>query len=315
MSFRVIDVSVHQSEIDWKASKDSGVEAVMIRSGYSTNGPDTKFVLHIRSALAVGMAVGIYHYSYAESVEEARQEGKYCAELIRDYKDYITFPVAYDIEETSMQAYGKEKTTQMALAFCDEIRKEGYQPMVYCNLNWANNFIDIPTLQKNGIKFWIAQYNTECGYTGTYSMWQYSSTTHLPGSDQNIDSSHCYEDFTGGKIDFKRNTLRGVAADINFTGIPDLDLAELQRNCGVTQNKIADQNFLNKLMQHEVALGDTGFFVDWIQNRLRKLWFYKGEQVTHVNAELQRAIDAFHEYYQLPLGKISGIDWYYLIQP
>lgn len=316
MSFRVIDVSVHQSEIDWKASKEAGVKAAMVRCGYSTDGPDTKFVYHARSVLACGMALGIYHYSYAKTIEEAAQEGEYCVHLIKDFKKDISFPVCYDIEEPRMQDYGKEKTTKMALAFLSKVKAAGYTPMVYCNTNWANNYIDIPALQKEGIKFWIAQYNSECQYDGTYSMWQYSSSTHLPGSNQNIDSSHCFEDFTGGKIDFKMNEQRGPNPKLEFRGTPDFDVLELQHNLNLSETKVADEELLNVLTQKEVALGSSGFLATWVQKRLVKLWFMKEHAINEaINAEVEKAIDAFHTYYNLQKGKISGMDWYYLLQP
>ena len=64
-----IDVSKWQGYIDWKKVKNSGIEFVMIRIGYrgSTEGKiymDPYFEQNIKGALANGIQVGIYFFSF-----------------------------------------------------------------------------------------------------------------------------------------------------------------------------------------------------------------------------------------------------------
>ena len=75
---RGIDVSVHQGEIDWTKVADAGIEFAMIRVGYRGHGSegkmmgDTYFQRNIQGALDAGLKVGVYYFSQAVTVEEAR---------------------------------------------------------------------------------------------------------------------------------------------------------------------------------------------------------------------------------------------------
>ena len=39
---------------------------------------------------------------------------------------------------------------------------------------------------------WVAQYNTECTYTGKYTMWQYTSQGSVAGMNGDIDMNYWY---------------------------------------------------------------------------------------------------------------------------
>ena len=52
------------------------------------------------------------------------------------------------MEENRQAALGKTVCTDMAIAFCNKIRAAGYQPMLYTNLNWATNYIDMARIDK-----------------------------------------------------------------------------------------------------------------------------------------------------------------------
>ena len=76
MNIKGIDVSVWQGKIDWKKVKASGIVFAMIRVGYgSSQGNDCKmdtyFKANVEGALAAGVEVGIYFYSYAKSAQAA----------------------------------------------------------------------------------------------------------------------------------------------------------------------------------------------------------------------------------------------------
>ena len=62
MTFKGIDVSKWQPQIDWKKVKASGITFAIIRACYSTS-TDTKFEKHIKGALAEGINVGVYCYA------------------------------------------------------------------------------------------------------------------------------------------------------------------------------------------------------------------------------------------------------------
>ena len=71
--------------------------------------------------------------------------------------------------------------------------------MLYTNLNWATNYIDMARIDAAGIDVWLAQYNTQCDYKGAYTMWQYSSKEVIDGITANTaDMNWCYKDYTNG---------------------------------------------------------------------------------------------------------------------
>lgn len=53
---------------------------------------------NIINAAAAGLNVGIYHYSQAISVSEAKKEAEFCLNTIKKYKSYINLPVFFDWE-------------------------------------------------------------------------------------------------------------------------------------------------------------------------------------------------------------------------
>ena len=172
MQLSVIDVSEHQGNIDWEKVKNAGVVGAMIRTGYGVKDPnqiDKQFYNNLSGCQNVGMPYGFYHYSYATNVAGAEQEADFCLELIAGSNPQ--YPVAFDMEENRQAALGKTACTDMAIAFCNKIRAAGYQPMLYTNLNWATNYIDMSQIDNAGIRVWIAQYNTTLDYKGNYFLW------------------------------------------------------------------------------------------------------------------------------------------------
>lgn len=105
-----MDVSVHQGTIDWQQVADAGFDFAMIRVGYRGYGTegnmrgDTQFVNNVQGALDAGLDVGIYYFSQAITVEEARQEAAYVIEQIAPYR--ITYPVAFDWERQNYAGLG-----------------------------------------------------------------------------------------------------------------------------------------------------------------------------------------------------------------
>ena len=89
---------------------------------------------------------------------------------------------------------GKQALTAMILAFCDVVKAAGYQPMLYTNLNWATNYIDMSQIDNAGIRVWIAQYNTTLDYKGNYFLWQYTSSGRVAGIPANVDLNYLGSD-------------------------------------------------------------------------------------------------------------------------
>lgn len=207
-----LDISKWQSEIspsDWKKIHDSGVDAVIIRAGYSSyrsleHKEDKHFEDNIKNATKAGIEVGVYYFSAAVTKEEAVDEAKYFVDLIKPYREMITLPVVLDFEAnghgrltySKMRQMGVDGCTDMCMAFLDVIADEGYDPMIYANRATLDNYVDHEKLQ-NKYKIWLAQYPKDGSaptYSGDYQMWQYSSDVRLPGLKVRFDANYMFKE-------------------------------------------------------------------------------------------------------------------------
>lgn len=193
-----VDVSKWQGNIDWKKVKASGIEFAMLRLGYGSSdgnscGLDSSFEKNVAGAVAAGIDIGCYFYSYALSVEAAKKEGAYVAGILSKYKGVFTYPIAFDIEDTSQVNLGKTVLTNMVIAFGEAIEKAGFYYSFYSNLNWLRNYLNDSELFK--YDHWLAQWASAPTYTGSFGMWQYSSTGKVNGIGTNVDMNIAYKDY------------------------------------------------------------------------------------------------------------------------
>lgn len=181
-----IDVSYSQTNIDFKKVKAAGITSVIIRAGYGreTSQKDKQFETHYKNAKAAGLKVGAYWYSYANGVADAKKEAAACLECIKG--KIFNLPVYYDLEDNSQIQLGMKKLTEIAKAFCNTLKAEGYRVGVYANANWFRNYLDYTALKKL-YSIWLANYSTvnalDC------DIWQNSSTGKVNGISGNVDTN------------------------------------------------------------------------------------------------------------------------------
>ncbi|OUQ82335.1 hypothetical protein B5E43_00735 [Flavonifractor sp. An100] len=195
-----VDVSAHQGEIDWERVAASGVEFAMIRVGYRgyTAGniyQDAYFEANINGALDAGLQVGIYFFSQATTVSEAREEALQTLEWIEDYD--ITYPVVFDWERVDSDSSRTKDTTgtvvtACAKAFCTVVEEAAYTPMTYGSPSKVGK--DLHLSELTDYAFWLAHYTT--GWQPTsfqyfFNMWQYSSNGSVDGIDGRVDLNLC----------------------------------------------------------------------------------------------------------------------------
>ena len=183
------DVSQHNGKgVDYPAWKKAGKTFTMIRMSYGNDHLDPQFWNNVNAAEAAGVPFGVYHYSYAFNTKEATIEANYVKSVLAQMKGkykYFMLPVAYDLEDQLILDNSNKKTIiQHAITFCDAIRAAGYTPMVYANLNWFANYLNVQTLHSKGYKLWYANWQpkttdfsapVQIGKTGVYAdIWQYA---------------------------------------------------------------------------------------------------------------------------------------------
>lgn len=193
-----IDVSKYQTGIDWSKVKNAGINFVMIRCGYRGYGSgvlveDPMYASHIQGAKAAGLRVGVYFFSQAINEAEAVEEASMAVTLARKYG--INMPIAIDSEYAAggrgrADGLSTSERTTVTKAFCNTVQSAGYTPMVYASKSWFGSKLD--TSQLSGFRIWVAHYAEQCGYTGTYHIWQNTSKGKVDGVpgyvDMNISS-------------------------------------------------------------------------------------------------------------------------------
>lgn len=193
LSKKGIDVSKYQEKIDWAKVKGDGVDYAMIRVGIRGYGSgaiveDETFDANIKGALSNNIEVGAYFFSQAINEDEAREEAALVIEKLAPYN--ITYPVAIDIEtvndSTARTAnLTKEERTNIAIAFLEEIKKAGYDPMIYGNLKSFCGMLDSARL--NDYKKWFAFYDSFVYYPYDIYMWQYTEKGNVSGIKDGCD--------------------------------------------------------------------------------------------------------------------------------
>ena len=130
-----IDISRHQGTINWNEVAKSSIDFVIIRAGYGKliQQEDDKFKANITGATNAGISnIGIYWFSYASTVEEAKQEAAACISVIKPYKSLITLPVFFDQEYcTQVLSATKSVRTECCKVFCEAINTAGYKAGLY----------------------------------------------------------------------------------------------------------------------------------------------------------------------------------------
>ena len=209
-----IDVSRWQGEVDFAAVKASGVDFVLLRTGY-WDVKDVNFDTYYENARGAGLDIGVYLYSYSESVEDAAYEAECLLSWIKGKT--LEYPVYYDIEdECQSQLTGAERTA-LCLSFARVIAEAGYLPGVYANETWFNKYLVRDSIAH--LPLWIAKWTDDGAPSPDpgepYGMWQYTARGTVDGVTNSVDRNVSYVDYPAY---IRENGLSGYA-EIPFTDV------------------------------------------------------------------------------------------------
>lgn len=188
-----IDVSKWQGNINWSQAK-SAISFAIIRCGYrgTSTGAlarDPYYAKNMKNAKANGVKVGIYFYSDAKSEAQAVEEASLAVELARE-QGGVSLPIYIDIEG-NMKNNSAEMNTAIANAFVKTVNAAGYRGGVYASYSFFNHNMNLSGIVSNA-SIWCARYNTYCGLSRNYDVWQYSSKGSIPGINGNVDMNTSY---------------------------------------------------------------------------------------------------------------------------
>ena len=196
MAIRGIDVSEFQGKIDWDKVKKDGIKFAILRVGFGMDikSQDDKYIeRNISECERLGIPIGVYLFSYANTTAKASSEAEHTLRLVAGHK--MPMGVWYDIEDNNTSGSVSKSTLKDIInKYCSIIKEAGYDVGIYASLNWLNNKIDSSLQSKYPI--WVAQYYKECQYKKDYKIWQYSSDGKVDGISGRVDMNYYY-----GKLD------------------------------------------------------------------------------------------------------------------
>lgn len=192
-----IDVSVHQGKIDWEKVKKSGIDYAIIRCGYGqdvTSQDDNQFARNIAECERLGIPYGIYIYSYALNKDNVLSEADHVLRLIKGHNP--EFGIWLDLEDddykTSNGMPSNEMFVEMAIAFCEKIKANGYNKVgIYANTYWLEYKINDNKLDK--YDKWVAQWANYCTYGKPFKIWQYTEKGTIEGINGDVDMDIYYK--------------------------------------------------------------------------------------------------------------------------
>lgn len=198
-SIHGIDVSHHQSTIDWKAV--AAMEDKRVKIGFSfikaTEGlsdMDARFRLNWFNAKQAGLYRGAYHFFHARKSGKA-QADHFIETVILSKGD---LPPVLDIEQTN--GAGPEEIRQRAKDWL--VRIEEYykvKPIIYTNVEFYNSFL---SPQFDDYPLWVAHYlaKDKPRISRNWIFWQHNESGHVNGIDADVD----FNVFSGDSLQFRK---------------------------------------------------------------------------------------------------------------
>lgn len=194
-----IDISKWNGKIDFSKVKKSEIDFVIIREGYRKQ-TDPRFLEYVEESKKAGIVVlGIYHFLYTRSVEDAFLEAQSAVSNakkagLKPDEIIIFSDYEYDTVNDAKKAginLTKEDCNAHVQAFCSEITRLGYKAGIYTNLDYYRHHYSYETISKYPI--WLADYKDEPDFPCIVQ--QYTNKGSVLGISGNVDMNYYYGDF------------------------------------------------------------------------------------------------------------------------
>lgn len=248
MEKRGIDISHHQGNIDFDKLKGN-IDFAMVRTSYGAFYEDKKYKQNIAGLERIGVPYGLYHFSYATSVDSAKKEADGFINIIKKYNP--TYPVVIDIESSSRTSNLRQDTlVDIADTICKKIEDAGYYVMIYANLDYLNNKLNDSKLDR--YDKWLAEWKSKPSYNKPFGIWQYSSKGSIPGINGNVDLNVSYKDYPSiirsnklNNNDSDNSTIldkETSSYEINYVVKKGDNLSKIASKYGTTYQALASYN-------------------------------------------------------------------------
>jgi hypothetical protein len=246
-----VDISKWQSGFDFNKALQEGVEFVILRGAYAMS-KDKCFEDFYKQCKLLNIPVGVYHYTMAETVDEARDEANFMLNILKGKQ--FEYPIYIDVEDDTQKSLGKDTLTAIIQAYCNTLEQSGYYVGIYSTYYFLRDFTHIDELDK--YDKWIAQWASKCTSKKPYGMWQFGGETN--------------------KI--RTNKVAGVTCDQNYVY---KDYPAIMKKVGLngfTKGKSIDQlareviaGYWSTGLNRKIRLTEAGYDYNAVQKRVNEI--------------------------------------------
>lgn len=184
-----IDVSSYQGAVDWKKVKADGIEYAILKIIRKDLNPDNQFENNWKGCKEAGVDIrGVYNYSYATTVEKAKEDAKKVLSILNGRKTKVWL----DVEDNCQKNLGK-LLIDIINAYSEVIKSAGLEFGVYTGQSFYNSYIK----PYGDVEYplWIARYGKNNGKMDEkyrpqidgIVAWQYTSKGSVNGISGNVD--------------------------------------------------------------------------------------------------------------------------------
>lgn len=195
MELQGIDISTWNRGIDYSKLKGK-IDFAMVRTSFGFFNEDNMYKTHLAGLEANDIPYGLYHYSYARNLDEAKIEVEGFLNIAKNYSP--EYPLVIDMEDADhwKEQNGNpsnETLVDICAYFCNKVEEAGYYAMIYANLNWFTTKLNSPKLDP--YDKWLAQWSSAPTYDKEFGMWQYTSDGTVDGIPGRVDLDIAYIDY------------------------------------------------------------------------------------------------------------------------
>lgn len=194
MKYKGFDISQWNGNCDLAAAKKSGMDFVIIRSSFGNVAAypqqiDNKWYRNVKNAIEAGLPFGVYHYSYATTVDGMIAEAKGFVKLLNEVRP-IPYFVALDIEEKTQYSLSQSQLESITKAFIDVVEQAGY----FCALYSYESFLRKYSADfRKKYAIWCANTSSTPGIA--FGVHQFSFTGHVSGIVGDVDMNASDTDY------------------------------------------------------------------------------------------------------------------------
>ena len=189
---RGIDVSSLNGEIDWERVAEEQIAFTMNRAAFRNSEgaleQDVSFQENMSGAKSVGIRTGCYVDLDADSEAAAEEIADFVLSSLTMSQQEMGAPVALRVQipdhSSSLSGQTREEWTMSVRAFCEKIKKAGYEPVIYANTAAFNMLLNMSELEE--YDKWIADYGDYLYFPYKFRCWQYSLKGTVDGIEGDV---------------------------------------------------------------------------------------------------------------------------------